>query len=83
MQLTKINMQSQLEEAKRSYEHNIQSIKAELENDIKQMEIRFQEEKTFLESKCESLKKTNKSVEQQNLILKNELDKEKALYKEK
>lgn len=36
-----------------------------------------------MESKCESLKKTNRSVEQQNLILKNELDKEKALFKEK
>jgi hypothetical protein len=45
--------------------------------------VRFQEEKTFLEAKCDSLKKTNKTVEQQNLILKNELDKEKALYKEK
>lgn len=51
--------------------------------DNEQLSKKMKEEIEFLENKYEALKKSNKKSEESNLLLKSEIDKEKALLKEK
>ena len=67
----------------KQYEESIDSLKKTLTFQYESNLKKISEEKDAFEGKCDTLKKNNRQLEQSNLIIKNENEKDKAVFREK
>ena len=77
------NLERELSSKIKHYEEQINSLKTNLAYEYETNLKKIKEEKESIESKYDSIKKSNRQLEQNNLILKNENEKDKAVFKEK
>lgn len=83
LEMTKTSFERELSNKIKHYESTLESTKLALRQEFEENIKRVTEEKDALEQKSDALKKSNRQLEQNNLVLKSESDKERAVHREK